>query len=528
MGVWADESYSWLDGDGWSRKLELEVTDDGHLLGKETHEHGELGIRLDILEGIPEGDTDSFQRHIQVTNLRDQARDVRLFITHDLRIMEGDIGDCVLWHPALQGLIHFKGDCAVLLRAEGSDRYACGITEFGGAEGTWRDAEDGELSMSPIAQGSVDSTLGVPFALAGHASGSSLYEIVFARSIDALERVGNLVLADHAQAPSNESDLHIAIIRSQISETGAILAANDSDIMATNRANYSYCWVRDGAHVAEILSHWDGGITRENFINWALPLLEHRPYIPQKYRADGTFGASWHPWTRQFPIQLDETASFVSLLAHSATDRKDTIRRCAEFLLQHQEDGLPNPSYDLWEEGWGTHIYTVATVIRALRDAGHDVHRMTKALCERFFHNGYFRRTLSDDRPDSASLYVGLLGILPIDDPMVQSNAHHVREALWVHEGVGGLARYSGDYYFRQNDRHPGNPWIICTLWLAQHEAMSGRPHRAHELLDWVRRHADPTGVLPEQVHPETGAPLSVSPLTWSHAEFLKTLSLLG
>ena len=30
-----------------------------------------------------------------------------------------------------------------------------------------------------------------------------------------------------------------------------------------------------------------------------------------------------------------------------------------------------------------------------------------------------------------------------------------------------------------------------------------------------------PSGVLPEQVDPYTGAPLSVSPLTWSHAGFL-------
>jgi GH15 family glucan-1,4-alpha-glucosidase len=202
--------------------------------------------------------------------------------------------------------------------------------------------------------------------------------------------------------------------------------------------------------------------------------------------------------------------------------------RLASFLLQYQEDHLPKPSYDLWEEGWGIHIYTVATVIRALKDEGHDVGPMTSAMLKTFFHDGYFHRNINDPRPDASSLYIGLLGILPIDDPRVQSNANHVRQALWVHDGIGGLARYPGDYYFRQNDRHPGNPWIICTLWLAQHEAMSGRAHRCHELLDWVRRYADPTGILSEQLHPETGSHLSVSPLTWSHAEYLRTIKLLG
>jgi GH15 family glucan-1,4-alpha-glucosidase len=33
-----------------------------------------------------------------------------------------------------------------------------------------------------------------------------------------------------------------------------------------------------------------------------------------------------------------------------------------------------------------------------------------------------------------------------------------------------------------------------------------------------------PSGVLAEQVHPVTYRPLSVSPLTWSHAAFVTTI----
>ncbi len=38
------------------------------------------------------------------------------------------------------------------------------------------------------------------------------------------------------------------------------------------------------------------------------------------------------------------------------------------------------------------------------------------------------------------------------------------------------------------------------------------------ETLEWVLARALRSGALAEQVHPLTGAPLSVSPLTWSHA----------
>jgi GH15 family glucan-1,4-alpha-glucosidase len=68
----------------------------------------------------------------------------------------------------------------------------------------------------------------------------------------------------------------------------------------------------------------------------------------------------------------------------------------------------------------------------------------------------------------------------------------------------------------------PGNPWFICTLWMAEYDVMMARSlddlEPVRETLDWVRQRALRSGVLAEQVHPLTGAPLSVSPLTWSHA----------
>ena len=42
----------------------------------------------------------------------------------------------------------------------------------------------------------------------------------------------------------------------------------------------------------------------------------------------------------------------------------------------------------------------------------------------------------------------------------------------------------------------------------------------AKALLQWACDHALHSGVLAEQAHPFTGAPLSVSPLTWSHATY--------
>jgi GH15 family glucan-1,4-alpha-glucosidase len=104
---------------------------------------------------------------------------------------------------------------------------------------------------------------------------------------------------------------------------------------------------------------------------------------------------------------------------------------------------------------------------------------------------------------------------------------------LWVQTEIGGLARYEDDYYFRRSEdiqRVPGNPWIICTLWAAQFYIEHASETRELEtplgLLMWAADRAAESGVLPEQVHPYTGEPLSVSPLTWSHAEFVATTLL--
>ena len=42
--------------------------------------------------------------------------------------------------------------------------------------------------------------------------------------------------------------------------------------------------------------------------------------------------------------------------------------------------------------------------------------------------------------------------------------------------------------------------------------------------LEWCSGNALPSGVLAEQIHPLTGAPLCVSPLTWSHSAFMMTV----
>ncbi|MFN8632151.1 MAG: glycoside hydrolase family 15 protein, partial [Chloroflexota bacterium] len=151
--------------------------------------------------------------------------------------------------------------------------------------------------------------------------------------------------------------------------------------------------------------------------------------------------------------------------------------------------------------------------------------------------------TFEEDSTIDASLYGAFaFGAYPADDPRVMSTMKAVKDRLWVKAPSGGVARYENDYYHRVSDdiaNVAGNPWFICTLWLAQHAIAKATTKaeldEALPILEWVAAHALPSGVLAEQVHPVTDAPLSVSPLTWSHAtvvmcvvEYLEALERLS
>jgi GH15 family glucan-1,4-alpha-glucosidase len=101
-----------------------------------------------------------------------------------------------------------------------------------------------------------------------------------------------------------------------------------------------------------------------------------------------------------------------------------------------------------------------------------------------------------------------------------------------VQTDIGGLARYENDYYHQvektDTKRVPGNPWFICTLWMARYHVMRARSteelSKARQLLEWAADRAFTSGVMAEQLDPYTGEPLSVSPLTWSHAAYVRAV----
>ncbi|TRY25639.1 glycoside hydrolase family 15 protein [Brevibacillus sp. LEMMJ03] len=600
LGIWVQGRFSWLDEEGWVRKLgyrnESLVTD-------VTARHEQLGLTLCIADGVHQRDP-IYLKQVRVRNHFAETREVRLFFHHDFSLNETEVGDTAVYDPLLHTVYHYKRSVYIMVNGrtaeDGMFQYSVGIKRFNYAEGTWRDAEDGLLEGNTIAQGSVDSTVSFRLVLEPLEEQTLYYWMCVGDTYPAVKELNQYVLDSGADRLLSRVDVYwrrwvnkeersfadlppevvrlykqsLLIIQTQIDQHGAILAANDSDILQYNRDHYSYMWPRDGALVACAMARAGYSGTVAPFFRFCRDALTDDGYLLHKYNPDGSVGSSWHPFVRdgehQLPIQEDETALVLHALWEMYRCGKQIefcqrlypslVRPAARFLLSHlhPEWQLPLPSYDLWEERRGIFTFTSAAVYAGLKAAARfaqlfgDDHRFQRydegaervrsAMLQhlydpdlgRFLRGVYVRpdgKLEKDETVESSLFGLFALGVLPADDPRVVSTMEAVKHSLRVDTPVGGIARYQGDPYFRKahdTARVPGNPWIICTLWVADWEIEKARSleelGEARERLAWVVRHAMESGVLSEQLDPYTGEPVSVAPLTWSHATFVATV----
>jgi GH15 family glucan-1,4-alpha-glucosidase len=595
FGVWADGAFAWIGDDGWARDMRYKPDS---MVTEVVLRHAKLGLEL-VCHDAVDYHSPVFFREVVVTDLTDKPRDVRVFFHHDLSVNGSPVGDTVNFDPGVGGLVHYKDSIYFLIN--GCDERKCGIDHFttgakriGDAEGTWRDAEDGHLSHNAIAQGSVDSTVGFNLHLEAGGSGHLVYWLAAGqthrdvrtlnekiltktaqRMIDRTEAYWRLWASkepvDFSPLPEPIRDLYMRsqlIMRTQIDNGGAIIAANDSDITHFAGDTYSYMWPRDGALVAYSLVLAGHGELSREFFRFCARVIEPDGYFLHKYNPTGTLASSWHPWTldgqRVLPIQQDETALVVWALRQHFFVFRDVefikplynplVVNAANWLLEHRDhNGLPLPSWDLWEERRGVHTFTVAATIAALtaaagfaRDMGaadnaarfkEGAERMRGALMRHLWveeHQRFARMgTPQEDGTyrldltvDAANFSLFAFGALPPTHPAVQAEVAAIKGKLKVKTPVGGVARYENDYYHRIEhddlDQVPGNPWVICTLWMALHDIAVATTlpelEKALQYLEWTSERAFPSGVLAEQFNPHTGEAISVSPLTWSHA----------
>jgi oligosaccharide amylase len=588
FGVWVDGQFSWVFSDYWTRSLaylpETLVTD-------VTLENEQLGLVVSCNDTVASHEH-VFLRRIRVKDLRSAgARSIRVFFHQDFRIYENKIGDTAFYDPENNAIVHYKKHRYFLINTQPHfSAFATGRKAFHDREGTWRDAEDGDLYGGPITEGSVDSTIAVHFDLDPGAEFGFYYWIAAGTSHSEVTRLNDLVLdrqpeeflnytgnywrawvnkngTDFAALPEDIVELYkrsLLIINTQTDDDGAILAANDSDVTHRATDHYSYLWTRDGAFVASALDMAGYSEITRNFFNLCKNIVHREGYFLQKYNPDGTVASGWHAaWDVQnqlplIPIQEDETALVLwALWRHYLIHRDidfahrlytDLVIRCADFMVEFRDgDGLPKPSWNLWENALGVHTFTCTTVVAGLRAAARFAEIFAETERARQYREvadgivtamgktlysedlGRFLRGLRSENGQlllDTTLDTSLFGLFYFDcfdaeDVRVANTMNAIETQL---ASDGGVARFENDDYMRVNGVG-GNPWFICTLWLAEYHIAIAKTvadlEKPLKILKWTANAALPSGVLAEQIDPATREPLSVSPLTWSHSTYV-------
>lgn len=592
IGVWVDGVFSWIDDGSWEIDLNFESDALVSIIRMENHK---LKLQL-LMNDFVDSSINAFCRQISLFNLSNQHRTIKLFMHQVFEISRAGRADTALFVPDENYILDYKGRCSLLIYGQSQneqvyDQFAIGNYGIEGKEGTFKDAEDGELSGSAVEHGGVDSVIRFSCEIdAGQVEVIS-YWIVAADSQLTAEKLHLQIKHDGLQqrlATTREywhnwlataaNALHeidteylemskksLLLIKAHIDRRGGIIASCDSSIYNYGRDYYSYVWPRDGAYAIWPLIRL--GYTEEpmRFFEFCRDILTPDGYLMHKYQPDRAIGSTWHPMLHgrrtELAIQEDETAIVIYMLGEflQYSKNEDFVRNLYATLIQPAANfmssfidpstNLPHASYDLWEEKFLTNTYTTAVTYQALLTAADFAERFESPDDALNWRDAAARILNGSDvffEPDHQMLRKGFL--LQQDEGLQFDNTLDISSVYGVmmfgyhkttdhlHDSItriemtmlnsspsGGCPRYEHDNYFVSSPAYLGNPWFVTTLWMAQYYVRAKDLNKARDLMAWTMQHALPGGALSEQVNPSDGAILSVTPLVWSHAEFINT-----
>lgn len=340
-------------------------------------------------------------------------------------------------------------------------------------------------------------------------------------------------------------------------DTGAIAAAPTTSLPETiggvRNWDYRFCWIRDASLTAQALIALGHEREASDFLLWAeraaqacarddwrlqimyglhgeteldeleLPHLEgYRGSRPVRI---GNGAAK--------QLQLDvygELLNSAYELVRRGVELDDSLRGFLAGVADHACLDWSRPDYGLWEVRRGASHFTYSKLMvwlaleRAVHLAGRvglagDVERwrttaeqVRAQILEHGFDPqlGAFVQAFGARDLDAANLLLPLYELLPYDDPRVQGTIDATLRELTVE----GLV-----YRYRADDGLPGEEGAfgLCTFWLVDALALSGRLDEAWEVFEGIARRANPLGLFAEQFDVGTGEFLGNFPQAFTH-----------
>lgn len=351
-------------------------------------------------------------------------------------------------------------------------------------------------------------------------------------------------------------------------ETGAIAAAPTTslpeEIGGIRNWDYRYAWIRDASLTAQALVSLGHKAEAVEFLSWMERVSEEHfeagvgPQIMYSVHGESDLEevevTHLEGYRGSRPVRIgNEAAEQLQLEVYGELlmTGYELLRRgvqlerhIMEFLrdvADHACSVWEEPDYGIWEVRTEPRhfVYSKVMIWAALDRAIHlaedfglegDVERWRETrerVRARVLEEGYdpgvgaFVQAFGSKDLDAANLRIPLLEFLPFEDPRVQGTIDRTLERLTENEFV---------YRYRTDDGLPGEEGAfgLCTCWLIDALALSGRTQEAREILEHLIGHANHVGLYAEQFDPETGEFLGNFPQAFTHIGLINSVLYLA
>ncbi len=340
-------------------------------------------------------------------------------------------------------------------------------------------------------------------------------------------------------------------------DTGAIVAAMTTSLPESPGSgrtwDYRYCWLRDAYYALgafRLLGHFE---ERESFVQYLLNVAGSTPdlQLAPLYRVDGGSDLeervleAWPGFGGEGPVRVGNAAArhvqndvfgeMVLALAPVFLDERFSAERSKatlELLLRLARRGIAlagTPDAGIWEyrNAWQPQTFSSlmswAGADRMARVASRHAPALEREFAEAAARirdeildrawNGEldaFTATYGGRDLDASLLQVATLRLLPAADPRLRASVDAIRTGL---SRDGWLFRYRLDDGFGQ----PSVAFTICTFWLVEALAATGRVDEARAVMEQVCSALSPLGLLSEDYETRTLRMWGNFPQAYSH-----------
>ena len=344
--------------------------------------------------------------------------------------------------------------------------------------------------------------------------------------------------------------------------TGAILAAATmslpENIGGERNWDYRYCWLRDGSLTAASLVRVGSHSEAMAFLDWLLDVVEMRggaENLQPLYNVSGKHLAPEAEITQlsgyrgsrpvrinngaDSQVQLDVFGPIVDLI-HLLAVRGEALAtkhwELVNELVYAVKLRWKEVDCGIWEIRSAPRHYTYTKLMcwvaveRAIELADHFTGEvdpewivLKDEIAASINENSYkpeinaYTSAYDELDIDASVLAMGLYGFVAMDDPRFVGTIKAVEDQLLIKNTVYRYLTEKGEDGL---EGHEGG-WNILTLWLIKCYWASGRNDDARKLFQVVRKNIGATGLMAEQVDPDTLESLGNHPQAYSHLAYI-------